>query len=138
MEPHGCSGEPVQAGSPPGTCASPGGSACLPSTCHACHLQPQRLAARAQAIPCGRRDARAAGAAAGAGGERLELLVSKTDNLQADSSVFRRQSKALRQKLWWQSARTLLLLGLLLAGGLFVVVTAFCGITLKACRTPLL
>ena len=51
--------------------------------------------------------------------------------------MFRRQSKALRQKLWWQSARMLVLLGALLAAALFVVVTGICGITLRQCRQHL-
>ena len=67
-------------------------------------------------------------------GERLELLVSKTDNLQSDSLVFRRQSRALRRKMWWQSARMLVFMGGLLALALFLVVTGICGIRLRQCR----
>ena len=67
-------------------------------------------------------------------GERLELLVSKTDNLQSDSLVFRKQSRQLRQKMWWQSARMLFFMVLVLALALFLVVTGICGISLRQCR----
>ena len=67
-------------------------------------------------------------------GERLELLVNKTDNLQSDSLVFRKQSRQLRRKVWWQSARMLVLMFLVLAVALFLVVTGICGIRLRQCR----
>ncbi|KXN65010.1 vesicle-associated membrane protein [Conidiobolus coronatus NRRL 28638] len=38
-------------------------------------------------------------------GERIDLLVDKTDNLTQSSFIFRKRSTALRRSLWWKNAR---------------------------------
>lgn len=38
-------------------------------------------------------------------GERLELLVQKTDHLSSDAFAFKRQARTLRNTLWWRHAR---------------------------------
>jgi hypothetical protein len=36
-------------------------------------------------------------------GEKLELLVDKTENLRYQADQFQKSGKALRNKMWWQA-----------------------------------
>ena len=45
-------------------------------------------------------------------GEKLDILVDKTDNLMAEADRFQKTGRALRNKMWWQSMRMKLLVGL--------------------------
>ena len=44
-------------------------------------------------------------------GERLELLVNKTEDLQASSVNFRTQSRSLQQSLYWKNVKLYIMLG---------------------------
>ena len=39
-------------------------------------------------------------------GERIEILVDKTDNLNQASVAFKRRSVALRRQMWWKNTRS--------------------------------
>lgn len=38
-------------------------------------------------------------------GEKLELLVDKTENLRYQADQFQKGGKALRNKMWWQNVK---------------------------------
>ena len=41
-------------------------------------------------------------------GERIELLVDKTDELRFQAEKFQKQGKQLRQKMWWNNTRMII------------------------------
>ncbi|GAB4819188.1 hypothetical protein N2152v2_006234 [Parachlorella kessleri] len=64
-------------------------------------------------------------------GERLELLVQKTDNLSHDAFAFKRGARQLQSSMWWRRARTtagIVALVLLLA---YVLVCIICSPTFQ-------
>ncbi len=42
-------------------------------------------------------------------GERIELLVDKTDNMASQATAFRRGAKTVRRSMWWKNTRVLAL-----------------------------
>jgi vesicle-associated membrane protein 7 len=38
-------------------------------------------------------------------GERIELLVDKTDNMASQATAFRRGARVLRRKMWWRDKK---------------------------------
>jgi vesicle-associated membrane protein 7 len=59
-------------------------------------------------------------------GERLELLVEKTDTMGSQAFAFKRQARALRQQMWWQSARMSVIIAALVLLGAYAIVCAVC------------
>ena len=47
-------------------------------------------------------------------GERIELLVDKTDHMSTQAKAFRKRSQALRRRLWWKNTKLLILSGFLI------------------------
>lgn len=47
-------------------------------------------------------------------GERLELLVDKTDNLRFQADKFQKQGRSLRNKMWWQNIKMKLIVATLI------------------------
>ncbi|GLT57039.1 hypothetical protein SLA2020_300420 [Shorea laevis] len=60
-------------------------------------------------------------------GERIELLVDKTENLQFQADSFQRQGRQLRRKMWLQSLKVKLVVG-------GTIVTLIIILWLTACR----
>lgn len=52
-------------------------------------------------------------------GERIELLVDKTDNMSHQARAFRKRSQALRRRMWYRNVKLLVL------SGTFIVVLLF-------------
>jgi vesicle-associated membrane protein 7 len=44
-------------------------------------------------------------------GERIELLVDKTDAMAGQATAFRRGARAARRQMWWKNTRVLALSG---------------------------
>ncbi|KAI9103311.1 synaptobrevin-domain-containing protein [Phlyctochytrium arcticum] len=44
-------------------------------------------------------------------GERIDILVDKTDNLNQTSFAFKRRSTALRRREWWKNTKLLIIMG---------------------------
>jgi vesicle-associated membrane protein 7 len=42
-------------------------------------------------------------------GERIELLVDKTDNMASQATAFRRGARTVRRQMWWKNTRILAL-----------------------------
>lgn len=40
-------------------------------------------------------------------GERIELLVDKTDNMASQTTAFRRGARTVRRQMWWKNTRIL-------------------------------
>jgi len=67
-------------------------------------------------------------------GERIELLVDKTDNFAQQAVAFRRGARVQRRRMWWRNQRLLwlsFLVGLIV---LYLIVAGFCGLGLNHCR----
>lgn len=60
-------------------------------------------------------------------GERLELLVNKTDNLTANSVTFRKTSRNLARSLFWKNVKIYVIVGVILIVVIYVIVSMSCG-----------
>lgn len=47
-------------------------------------------------------------------GERIDLLVDKTDRLGGSAREFRVRSRGLKRRMWWKNVKLMALLGLVL------------------------
>ncbi|THV05374.1 VAMP/synaptobrevin-like protein [Dendrothele bispora CBS 962.96] len=64
-------------------------------------------------------------------GERIELLVDKTDVMAGQATAFRRGARTVRRQMWWKNKKILglsILVGLIL---LWIIVAQFCGASLQ-------
>jgi len=43
-------------------------------------------------------------------GERIEVLVDKTDSLNQQSFAFKKRSTALKRQMWWKNTKLLIIL----------------------------
>lgn len=67
-------------------------------------------------------------------GDRLELLVDKTANMQTNTLHFRKQTRRFRTTVWWRNVKLTIVLILLLLVIVYVVLAFVChGITLPTC-----
>ncbi|XP_012263154.2 vesicle-associated membrane protein 7 [Athalia rosae] len=60
-------------------------------------------------------------------GERLELLVNKTENLTASSVTFRKTSRNLARSLFWKNIKLYVIVALILIVVIYFVVSMACG-----------
>jgi vesicle-associated membrane protein 7 len=68
-------------------------------------------------------------------GERIELLVDKTDVMAGQATAFRRGARSVRRQMWWQNKKVLglsIVLGILL---LYILIAQVCGAGLNHCRS---
>jgi vesicle-associated membrane protein 7 len=66
-------------------------------------------------------------------GERIELLVDKTDTMASQATAFRRGARSVRRQMWWKNGKIMALsvvVGLVL---LWIFVAQFCGAGLNQC-----
>ncbi|GAA0152286.1 hypothetical protein Leryth_012093 [Lithospermum erythrorhizon] len=67
-------------------------------------------------------------------GDRLELLVDKTADMQGNTFRFRKQTRRLRSAVWWRNVKLTVALIVLLLVIVYVVLAFAChGITLPSC-----
>lgn len=66
-------------------------------------------------------------------GEKIDLLVDKTDSLQDETFRFRRQARRIKQEMWWRSMRMTILLVVVVFFGLYFILALACGPRLKSC-----
>lgn len=64
-------------------------------------------------------------------GERIELLVDKTDHLQSESFAFNREARVLRRRLWWKNVRLLAAAGALVLLVVYIIVAFACSPTFR-------
>ncbi|PCH38932.1 VAMP/synaptobrevin-like protein [Wolfiporia cocos MD-104 SS10] len=66
-------------------------------------------------------------------GERIELLVDKTDNMASQATAFRRGARTVRRSMWWKNKRVVglsFVVGLVLV---WILAAQFCGAGLNQC-----
>ncbi|KAF5370067.1 hypothetical protein D9758_001388 [Tetrapyrgos nigripes] len=64
-------------------------------------------------------------------GERIELLVDKTDVMAGQATAFRRGARTVRRQMWWRNKKILglsILVGLIV---LWIILAQFCGASLR-------
>jgi len=68
-------------------------------------------------------------------GEKIEVLVDKTENLRFSSDSFRKQSRNLRRGLCWANVKTKLFLLLLVLCFIYIITASYCGMALTCFRS---
>ncbi|GMG98989.1 hypothetical protein Nepgr_000829 [Nepenthes gracilis] len=67
-------------------------------------------------------------------GDRLELLVDKTANMQGNTFRFKRQARRFRSTVWWRNVKLLVALIFILLVIIYIVLAFVChGLTLPGC-----
>jgi len=66
-------------------------------------------------------------------GERIELLVDKTDTMANQATAFRRGARSVRRQMWWKNSKILALSALVGLVLLWLIVAQFCGAGLNQC-----
>ncbi|KAI9373370.1 synaptobrevin-domain-containing protein [Aspergillus egyptiacus] len=61
-------------------------------------------------------------------GERIDLLVDKTDRLGGSARDFRMRSRGLRRRMWWKNAKLMVMLGVVMIFLLYLFVGMGCGL----------
>lgn len=64
-------------------------------------------------------------------GEKIELLMDKTDRLQGEASRFRGQARKLKNQMWWNKIRNMMLLALIIFLVIYFILALACGPKLK-------
>ncbi|KAG0307394.1 hypothetical protein BGZ98_000359 [Dissophora globulifera] len=60
-------------------------------------------------------------------GERIELLVDKTDNLNQQAFAFKKRSTALKRAMWWKNTKLMVILTLVIIFLVYLIICAACG-----------
>ena len=60
-------------------------------------------------------------------GERLDLLVDKTDHLSQNAVQFKQASTTLRRRMWWENKKMILIIVLVVIVIFYVVMSSACG-----------
>ena len=66
-------------------------------------------------------------------GERIDLLVDKTDRLGAGAHDFRVRSRGLKRRMWWKNAKLMVLLVVVIVFLIYLFVGFGCGLPGKSC-----
>lgn len=61
-------------------------------------------------------------------GERIDLLVDKTDRLGGSARDFRVRSRGLRRRMWWKNVKLMVLLGVVCVFLIYLFVGMGCGL----------
>jgi len=64
-------------------------------------------------------------------GDKIELLVEKTDTLSHESFTFHSKSKDLKRHMWWKNFKITLILFLVVLAIIYFIIAAFCGFDLQ-------
>ena len=67
-------------------------------------------------------------------GEKLELLVDKTEQLQQSSFQFMRSSRKLKNAMWWRRCQIYLLIFFVVALIIWIITAVVCGIDYSKCK----
>ena len=68
-------------------------------------------------------------------GEKIELLVDRTDRLNQQAFRFERRSKQLKRSVQWKNIKTKICLGLIGLLALYWIVSMFCGYDMSSCAS---
>lgn len=64
-------------------------------------------------------------------GERIELLVDKTDTMATQATAFRRGARTVRRQMWWKNSKIMALSVLVALLLFYILVAQFCGAALQ-------
>ncbi len=64
-------------------------------------------------------------------GERIELLVDKTDHLQSESFAFKRDASRMKKQMWWTNVRWMAALAAVVLVIIYVVIAIVCSPTFQ-------
>jgi len=64
-------------------------------------------------------------------GERIELLVDKTDHLQSESFSFKMDASRMKKKMWWTNVRWMAALAAVVLVIIYVVIAIVCSPTFQ-------
>jgi len=67
-------------------------------------------------------------------GEKLELLVDKTEQLQEQAFKFEKSSRKLKNVMFWKRVKMFLAIGAIVLFLIWIITVLACGITYKKCR----
>ena len=68
-------------------------------------------------------------------GEKLDQLAEKTRDLDQQAFIFHSDARNLKNKMWWQNARTTVLIAILVIIIIFILIVTACGgLSFKRCR----
>ena len=60
-------------------------------------------------------------------GERLDLLIDKSDHLSSDSITFRQQTRQVRRQMWWEDVKMKVAVVVVAVALLYALVSWGCG-----------
>ncbi|KAF2615626.1 hypothetical protein F2Q70_00008287 [Brassica cretica] len=60
-------------------------------------------------------------------GEKIELLVDKTENLRSQAQDFRTQGTQMRRKMWFQNMKIKLIVLAIVIALILIIVLSVCG-----------
>ncbi|KAI9320113.1 synaptobrevin domain-containing protein [Dichotomocladium elegans] len=60
-------------------------------------------------------------------GERIELLVDKTDNLNSQAFAFKKRSTQLKRAMWWKNTKLMIMIAVLLFLIAYFIAASVCG-----------
>ena len=67
-------------------------------------------------------------------GEKIELLVDKTDRLNQQAFRFESSSRELRRAMWWRRVRCYSTIGVIAVLIIYVASVSLCGFDYKHCK----
>ncbi|CAD7942505.1 unnamed protein product [Amoebophrya sp. A25] len=66
-------------------------------------------------------------------GEKIELLVEKTEGMSDAALVFRREAAALQRVMWWRNCRVAAKIAAIIVALIFLLLWSHCGVTFQHC-----
>lgn len=66
-------------------------------------------------------------------GEKIELLVDKSEQLQASAKKFQRGAKALKNVMWCKSVKMWAMIGLIVVVLIWLISSFVCGFNYSKC-----
>lgn len=60
-------------------------------------------------------------------GERLDLLVDKTEQLSSNAVTFKQASRTLARRMWWQNFKVWIVIAIVVLVLIYIIISASCG-----------
>ena len=67
-------------------------------------------------------------------GEKIDVMVEKTELLESNASKFQVRSRQLKDQFWWKNFRFYLMCFFLVAAVIFAIVWSLCGASFEKCE----
>lgn len=66
-------------------------------------------------------------------GEKIELLVDKSDALNRSAAKFEKSSNKLKNQMWWRNVKMWLLIAFIVLVVIYIIMSLICGWDFKKC-----